>query len=136
MEVCQPQPIKMTWCPLRLLRPTTRRLRGGCKREQARAVHRFSRHDALAEQTWGNGLPFFTRELGQMRAQAWAQGRGRGHDVLPLEALGPCVSSVLAFLGHLVQLRSEFLPPCVSLRQVANRGLVGIESPLLLPLQP
>ena len=31
IEVCQTQPIKMTWCPLRLFRQTTRSLRGGSK---------------------------------------------------------------------------------------------------------
>jgi hypothetical protein len=34
---------------------------------------------------------------------------------------------VLAFLGNLVQLRSELLPPCLSLRQVENLGLIGVE---------
>src|SRR5215475_10522929 len=53
-----------------------------------------------------------------------------------MDALLPCVSSVLAFLGNLVQLRSEFLPPCLPLRQVDNLGLIGIESPLVLPLKP
>jgi hypothetical protein len=68
-EVCQTQPIKMTWCPLRLFRQTTRSLRGGCKRENELDVHRFSRHDDVADQTLGNGLTFFKRELGQMLAQ-------------------------------------------------------------------
>ena len=31
--------IQMTWCPLRLLLQTTRRLRGGCQREKAMDVH-------------------------------------------------------------------------------------------------
>jgi hypothetical protein len=69
MEVCQTQPIKMTWCPLRLFRQTTRRLRGGCKRENEMDVHRCSRHDDLADQTLGNGLTFFKRELGKILAQ-------------------------------------------------------------------
>ena len=69
MEVCQTQPIKMTWCPLRLFRQTTRSLRGGCKRENEMDVHRFSRHDDLADQTLGNGLTFFKRELGKILAQ-------------------------------------------------------------------
>jgi hypothetical protein len=34
---------------------------------------------------------------------------------------------VLAFLGNLGQLRSEFLPPRLQLRQVDNLGLIGIE---------
>ncbi len=90
-------------------------------------VHRFSRHDDLADQTLGNGLTFFKRELGKILAQQLAKGRGIVHDVLPMDALLPCVSSVLAFLGNLVQLRSEFLPPCLQLRQVDNLGLIGIE---------
>ena len=43
---------------------------------------------------------------------------------------------MLAFLGNLVQLRREFLPPCLQLRQVDNLGLIGIESTLVLPLKP
>jgi hypothetical protein len=113
MEVCQTQPIKMTWCPLRLFRQTTRSLRGGCKRENEMDVDRFSRHDDVADQTLGNGLTFFKRELGKILAQQLAKGRGIVHDVLPMDTLLPCVSSVLAFLGDLVQLRSEFLPPCL-----------------------
>jgi DDE superfamily endonuclease len=92
IEVCQTQPIKMTWCPLRLFRQTTRSLRGGCKRENEMDVHRFSRHDDLADQTLGNGLTFFKRELGKILAQQLAKGRGIVHDVLPMDALLPCVS--------------------------------------------
>ncbi len=69
IEVCQTQPIKMTWCPLKLFRQTTRSLRGGCKRENEMDVHRFSRHDDVADQTLGNGLTFFKRELGKILAQ-------------------------------------------------------------------
>jgi hypothetical protein len=68
IEVCQTQPIKMTWCPLRLFRQTTHSLRGGCKRENEMDVHCFSRHDDLADQTLGNGLTFFKRELGKILA--------------------------------------------------------------------
>jgi hypothetical protein len=31
-------------------------------------VYRFSRHDDVADQTWGHGLTVFKRELGQMLA--------------------------------------------------------------------
>jgi hypothetical protein len=54
IEACQTQPIKMTWCPLRLFLQMTRSLRGGCKREYEMDVHRFSRHDDLADQALGN----------------------------------------------------------------------------------
>jgi hypothetical protein len=53
-----------------------------------------------------------------------------------MDALLLCVSYVLAFLGNLVQLRSEFLPPCLQLRQVENLGLRGIEYTLVLPRKP
>src|SRR5215813_10240929 len=68
IEVCQTQPIKMPWCPLRLFRQTRRYLRGGCKRENELDVYCFSRHNDFAEQALGDGLPFFKRELGKIRA--------------------------------------------------------------------
>jgi hypothetical protein len=125
IAVCQTQPIKMTRGPRRLCRPTPRRLRGGGKREHAMEVHRFSRHEALADQAVGHGLTVFKRELGQMLAQQWAQGRAIGHDVWPLDALVPRVGYVPAFRGTLVQLRRACLPPCWQLRQVDHRGLIG-----------
>jgi DDE superfamily endonuclease len=127
IEVCQTQPIKMTWCPLRLFRQTTSNVRGGCKRENEMDVHRFSRHNDLADQTLGNGLTFCKRELGKILAQQLAKSRGIVHDVLPMDALLPRVGSLLACLGNLVQLRSEFLPPCLQLLQGEDLGLIGIE---------
>src|SRR5262249_39256761 len=62
-EVCQTQPIKMTWYPLRLFRQTRSNLRGRFKRENEMDVHCGSRHDDLADQALGDGLPFFKREL-------------------------------------------------------------------------
>ena len=94
------------------------------------------RHDDLAEQALGNGLTFFKRELGKMLAQPLAKGLGIVHDVLPMEALLPRVGSLPAFLGHLVQRRSEFLPPCWPFRQGDHLGLIGIEYTLVLTLKP
>ena len=54
-------------------------------------VYRFSRHDDVADQTLGNGLTFFKRELGQILAQQLAKGRGIVHDLLPMDALLPRV---------------------------------------------
>jgi len=124
----------MPWCPRRLLRQTTRRLRGACQREHALDGHRFSRHHDVAEPALGNSLPFCPRALGQRLASPWAQGRGMVHPVLPMEALWPCVGSGPAFLGPLGQRRREFVPPCVQLRQVEHLGLRGIESAVGLPL--
>jgi hypothetical protein len=50
-------------------------------------VHRFSRHDDLADQALGNSLPLFKRELGQILAQQLAKRLGIVHDVLPMDAL-------------------------------------------------
>src|SRR5262249_17838719 len=86
--------------------------------------------------TLGNGLTCCQRELGQMLAPSVAQGRGMVHAVLPRDALWPCVSEVLAFLGTLVPLRRALLPPCVQLRQGENLGLIGLEAPVVRPRQP
>jgi hypothetical protein len=58
------------------------------------------------------------------------------HDLLPMEALWPRVGSWSAFLGNLVPLRSEVLPPCLQLLQVENLGLIGIASTLVLTRNP
>jgi hypothetical protein len=127
VEVCQTQPIKMTWYPLRLFRQTRSNLRGGFKRENALDVHRFSRHDDLADHTLGDGLTFFKRELCQVLAQQLAKGLGIVKDLLPMDALLPRVGSLPAFLSNLVQLRSECLTPCVQRREMDNLGLIGLK---------
>ena len=89
VEVCQTQPIKMTWCPLRLFRHTGRNLRGGFKRENEMDVHRFSRNDDFADHALGYGLTFFKRKLCQILAQQLAKGLGIVNDLLPRDALLP-----------------------------------------------
>jgi hypothetical protein len=69
LEMCQTQPIKMSWCPLRLVEQTLRDLRGGFKRENKMDVNVFSRDDDFIDQALGDGLPFFTRELVKMIPQ-------------------------------------------------------------------
>jgi hypothetical protein len=91
VEVGQTQPIKMTWCPLRLFRQMRSSLRGRCKRENETDVHCFSRHDDLADQALGDGLTFFKRALCQVCAQQSAKGLGIVNDVLPMDALLPRV---------------------------------------------
>src|SRR3989441_599503 len=91
VEICQTQPIKMTWYPLRLFRQTRSNLRGGFKRENELDVHRFSRHDDLADQALGDGLTFFKRELCKILAQQLPKGLGIINDLLPMDALLPRV---------------------------------------------
>jgi hypothetical protein len=69
LEMCQTQPIKMSWCPLRLFEPTLRDLRGGFKRENNMDVNFFSRDDDFIDQALRDSLPFFTRELVKMIPQ-------------------------------------------------------------------
>src|SRR5262249_22182555 len=53
LEMCQTQPIKMAWCPLRCWRQMPSYLRGGVKREHKMDVHLFSRDDNFANQAPG-----------------------------------------------------------------------------------
>ena len=69
LEMCQTQPIKMSWCPLRLCEPALRDPRGGVKRENKMDVNVFSRDDDFIDQALCDGLPFFKRELVQMIPQ-------------------------------------------------------------------
>jgi hypothetical protein len=63
LEICQSQPIKMSWCPLRHWRQVPSHLRGRVKREHEMHVHLFSRDNNFADQASGDGLPFSKREL-------------------------------------------------------------------------
>ena len=69
LEVCQTQPIKMSWAPLRLVEQTLRDLRGGFKRENTMDVNVFSRDNDLIDQALRDSLPFFKRELVKMIPQ-------------------------------------------------------------------
>src|SRR4029434_7622224 len=72
LEMCQTQPIKMSGCPLSLLRQMPSHLRGGIKREHEMEVHLLSGDDNFADQASGDGLPFYKRELFQMVPQQLA----------------------------------------------------------------
>jgi hypothetical protein len=69
LEMCQTQPIKMAWCPLRVWRQMPSHLRGGVKREQEMDVHLCSRDDNFANQAPRDSLPFFKGELFQIVSQ-------------------------------------------------------------------
>jgi hypothetical protein len=74
VEMCQTQPIKMSWRPLRLFERMLRNPRGGFKRENAMDVNLFSRDDDFTDQALSDGLPFFTRELIKILPQQLAKG--------------------------------------------------------------
>jgi hypothetical protein len=81
-------------------------------------------------------LPFFKRELFQVRAEQLAQGLSMLHHLLPMDALMPRVRSLPSFLLKLLQVPREFLAPRLQLTEVHNLGLVGIQQALVLPLAP
>jgi hypothetical protein len=69
IEICQTQPIKMAWCPLRLFRPAIGRLRGRFKREDEMDVNFFPRDDDFFDQTLSDGLALFERKPFEIVAQ-------------------------------------------------------------------
>jgi hypothetical protein len=84
LEMCQTQPIKMPWCPLRLLRQMLSNLRGRFKRENEMDVHLFSRDHDFADQALRDGLLFFKRELFQVLTEQLAKGRRIVDHLLPI----------------------------------------------------
>jgi len=99
-------------------------------------IHCCSRDDDFADQTLGNGLSLFKRELRQIRPQQLAKGRGILDHLLPLDALLSCVGQLPTFLFNLLQRSSKFLPPCLELTEGDNLGLISIQQALVLPLNP
>ena len=97
-------------------------------------IHCFSRDDGCADQALCNGLPFFKRELCQIRPQQLAKGRGILDHLLPLDALLSCVGQLPTFLLDLSQRGSKFLSPRLELTECDNLGLIGIQQALVLPL--
>ena len=62
IEICQSQPIKLSWCPLRLLATTIIYLRGLVKREDIVDINLLPRDDDFFNQTLSDGLAVFERE--------------------------------------------------------------------------
>jgi hypothetical protein len=86
-EMCQTQPIKMTWCPLRHVFRALPCLRGKLKREHVVDVNLVAGHHDFTDQAPGHGLTVLKRELLQILAQPLAKGLGRVHDLLPMKRL-------------------------------------------------
>jgi hypothetical protein len=99
-------------------------------------VHFFSRDNDFADQALRNSLPFFKRELRQIRPQQLAKGRGIVDDLLPLDTLLARVGQLPTFLLDLLQRGSKFLPPRLELTEGNNLGLIGIKQALVLSLDP
>jgi len=68
VEVCQSQPVKKAWRPLRWLVATIIYLRGLLKREDIRDIDLFSRHDDFLDQALRDGLAISKRQTFQIVA--------------------------------------------------------------------
>lgn len=68
IEVCQSQPVKMAWHPLRLLTTTIIYLRGLVKREDIRDIDLLPGDDDFFNQTLRNGLAIGKEEAVQIGA--------------------------------------------------------------------
>jgi hypothetical protein len=84
VEVCQTQPVKMTWCPLRRVCWTINDLRGSLKREHVGDIHLLSGHDDFPDQALRNSLAFFKRKPVQIGSQQPPKGFGVLNDLLPM----------------------------------------------------
>src|SRR5215831_16400041 len=87
LEMCQTQPVKMTWSPLRLFRLAINSLRGRFKRENEVDVNLFSGDDDFPDQTLRDGLTLFKRESFEIVAEQFPKGLGIINDLAPVNGL-------------------------------------------------
>lgn len=87
IEMRQTQPIKMIWCPLRLLRLAINGLRSRFKRENEVNVNLFSRDNYFLDQALRHGLALFKRESIEIVAEQFPKGLGVVNDLLPMNGL-------------------------------------------------
>ena len=87
VEVCQSQPVKMSWGPLRLLAPTIIYLRGRVKREDIGDINVLPCDDDFFNQTLSDGLAILEREAVQVLTQELAKALGIIDDLLPMGSL-------------------------------------------------
>jgi DDE superfamily endonuclease len=132
VEICQTQPIKMTWSPLRLLRLAINSPRGRFKRENEVDVNIFSGDDDFLDQALRNSLTLFKRELFEIVAEQFAKCLGVVNDLAPVNSLLSSARQLSNLLLDLLRLGGEFLSPRLHLGKVDGFGLIGVEQPLIL----
>jgi hypothetical protein len=86
-EMCQSQPVKMTWGPLRLLRLAMNGLRGRFKRENEVDVNLFSGDSDFLDQGLRHGLTLFKRESFKIVAEQFVKGLGVVNHLAPVNGL-------------------------------------------------
>jgi hypothetical protein len=87
IEVCQTQPVKMTWCPLRHAPWAISGLRGTLKREYVVDIHWLPGDDDFPDQALRDGLTFFKGQPVQVVTQQAPKGFGMLNDLLPMPRL-------------------------------------------------
>jgi hypothetical protein len=127
VEVCQTQPVKMPWCPLRRAPWAISGLRGTLKRERIVDIHLLAGDDDFPDQALRDGLAFVKGEPVQVVAQQMPKGVGVLNDLLPMPRLLLGKSSLLPFLLDLFSFGNEFPPSTVQLIEADDLGLIGIE---------
>src|SRR5262249_12878534 len=90
IEMCQTQPIKMTWRPLRFFRGAIEGLRGRFKRENEVDVNLLSSDDDFLDQALCHGLTLFKRESFEIIAEQFAKDLGVVNDLAPMNSLLAC----------------------------------------------
>jgi len=88
IEICQSQPIKMSWRPLRWLVATIIYLRGLVKREDIVDVDVLSGDDNFFDQTLHDRLAIGERQPLQVFPQQVTKAVSMFDDLLPVECLG------------------------------------------------
>ena len=133
-SLCQTQAVKLTWYPFRDMRCTWASLRSLSKREHVVDIHLLSSDDHFAHEALDHRLTRFERELLARLPQELPKGVGLVHDLWPMPrlllspgALRECLSDVLPCGRHVP-------PSTLSCIQADDRGLLGIEEALMLPL--
>jgi hypothetical protein len=135
VEVCQTQPVTMTWYPLRRATWTINDLRGPLKREDVGDIHLLGRHHDFPDQAVGNSLALSNRTPVQIGPQPPPKGFGVSNDLLPTPRPLLRPRELLTCLLDLLALGRQFQPPTWSCTQAHNLRLIGIQSALALPLQ-
>jgi hypothetical protein len=101
-QICQSQPVKMTWRPLRVLAATMIYLRGLVKREHIGDVDLLPRDGDFLDQALGDGLAVREREAVQVLAQELAKALSIVEDVLPADRLLVPLCSVVQLVVKVV----------------------------------
>jgi hypothetical protein len=127
IEVCQTQPINMTWCPLRRASWTINDLRGALTREPVGDLPVLPGDDDFPDQARHDGLAFFKRKPVQIGPQPPPQGFGVINDLLPMPRPVLRPSEWLTFRLDLLERGRQYQPSTLSFTQANHLRLIGVQ---------